>query len=67
MQTDGRLDLGPGTLYGCLKRMLTAALVEESDVRSDPRRDRDEGRASVPAEPGEERGGAPGRVSRRPV
>ena len=36
VQTDGRLDLGPGTLYGCLKRMLTAALVEESDVRPDP-------------------------------
>ena len=33
VQTDGRLDLGPGTLYGCLKRMLAAALVEESDVR----------------------------------
>ncbi|MCY4658552.1 MAG: hypothetical protein OXF93_01880 [Acidobacteria bacterium] len=36
MQTDGRLDLGPGTLQGCLKRMLTAALVEESDVRPAP-------------------------------
>lgn len=32
-QTDGALQLGPGTLYGCLKRMLAAGLVEESDER----------------------------------
>jgi len=30
------LHLGPGTLYGCLKRMLAAGLVEESDERPDP-------------------------------
>jgi DNA-binding PadR family transcriptional regulator len=35
-ETDGRLQLGPGTLYGCLKRMLSAGLVEESDERPDP-------------------------------
>jgi DNA-binding PadR family transcriptional regulator len=35
-QTDDTLQLGPGTLYGCLKRMLTAGLVEESDERPDP-------------------------------
>src|SRR5437764_249245 len=35
-QTDGNLQLGPGTLYGCLKRMLAAGLVEESDERPDP-------------------------------
>ena len=35
-QTDGALELGPGTLYGCLKRMLAAGLVEESDERPDP-------------------------------
>jgi DNA-binding PadR family transcriptional regulator len=35
-QTDGALQLGPGTLYGCLKRMLAAGLVEESDERPDP-------------------------------
>src|SRR5947199_5793278 len=35
-QTDGSLQLGPGTLYGCLKRMLAAGLVEESDERPDP-------------------------------
>lgn len=34
-QTDGALDMGPGTLYGCLKRMLAAGLVEESDERPD--------------------------------
>src|ERR1700753_4308865 len=35
-QTDNALQLGPGTLYGCLKRMLAAGLVEESDARPDP-------------------------------
>src|SRR5689334_8103337 len=35
-QTGGSLQLGPGTLYGCLKRMLSAGLVEESDERPDP-------------------------------
>jgi DNA-binding PadR family transcriptional regulator len=35
-QTEGALQLGPGTLYGCLKRMLAAGLVEESDERPDP-------------------------------
>src|SRR5580704_18045396 len=34
--TGGSLQLGPGTLYGCLKRMLSARLVEESDARPDP-------------------------------
>ena len=29
------LHFGPGTLYGCLKRMLAAGLVEESDERPD--------------------------------
>jgi DNA-binding PadR family transcriptional regulator len=33
--TSGALQLGPGTLYGCLKRMLAARLVEESDERPD--------------------------------
>src|SRR2546426_11639333 len=35
-QTNGALHLGPGTLYGCLKRMLAAGLIEESDERPDP-------------------------------
>src|SRR3954451_6655548 len=35
-QTDGALQLGPGTLYGCLKRMAGAGLVEQSGNRPDP-------------------------------
>ena len=35
-QTGGALELGPGTLYGCLKRMLAAGLIEESGERPDP-------------------------------
>ncbi len=35
-QTGNALQLGPGTLYGCLKRMLAAGLVEESAERPDP-------------------------------
>ncbi|HLK66416.1 MAG TPA: helix-turn-helix transcriptional regulator [Bryobacteraceae bacterium] len=38
-QTDDALQLGPGTLYGCLKRMLAAGLVEESEERPDPELD----------------------------
>ena len=34
--TDGALQLGPGTLYGCLQRMLEAGLIAESDRRADP-------------------------------
>jgi DNA-binding PadR family transcriptional regulator len=34
-QTNQSLQLGPGTLYGCLKRMLAAGLIEESDERPD--------------------------------
>ena len=37
--TDGALQLGPGTLYGCLQRMLAAGLVEESGQRPDPQLD----------------------------
>ena len=35
-QTNDALQLGPGTLYGCLKRMLAARMVEESGERPDP-------------------------------
>src|SRR5260370_41515833 len=35
-QTQDALHLGPGTLYGCLKRMLAPGLVEDSDERPDP-------------------------------
>ena len=42
-RTGGELHLGPGTLYGCLKRLLTDGLIEESArrvarERDDPRR-----------------------------
>src|SRR6266581_2465384 len=58
-QTGDALQLGPGTLYGCLKRMLAAGLVTESDERPDPALDderrkyyrmTDLGRAMVRAE-----------------
>ena len=38
-QTNDALQLGPGTLYGCLKRMLAAGLIEESEERPDPELD----------------------------
>jgi DNA-binding PadR family transcriptional regulator len=31
--TDGQLKMGPGTLYGSIKRMLAARLIEESTAR----------------------------------
>ena len=34
--TGGRTQMGPGTLYGSIKRMLAAGLIEESDERPDP-------------------------------
>jgi DNA-binding PadR family transcriptional regulator len=38
-QTRGRIRLGPGTLYGALKRLLGAGLVVESGQRPDPELD----------------------------
>ena len=38
-QTMGRLKLGPGTLYGTIKRLLTASLIVEIDERPDPELD----------------------------
>ena len=35
-RTDGAVRLGPGTLYGSLKRLLEAGWVDESDERADP-------------------------------
>ncbi|MCB9449921.1 MAG: helix-turn-helix transcriptional regulator [Anaerolineaceae bacterium] len=32
----GQVKMGPGTLYGSIKRMLAAGLIEESDERPDP-------------------------------
>lgn len=34
-RTEGAVQLGPGTLYGSLKRLLEAGLIEESDERPD--------------------------------
>jgi DNA-binding PadR family transcriptional regulator len=38
-QTDGHLKLGPGTLYGTIKRLLSAGLIVEADERPDPELD----------------------------
>ena len=37
--TKGKVQMGPGTLYGSIKRMLAAGLIEESDDRPDPTHD----------------------------
>jgi DNA-binding PadR family transcriptional regulator len=35
-QTEGKIKMGPGTLYGSIKRMLSAGFIEEADERPDP-------------------------------
>jgi DNA-binding PadR family transcriptional regulator len=35
-QTNGKIKMGPGTLYGSIKRMLASGLIEEADERPDP-------------------------------
>lgn len=37
--TEEQVVIGPGTLYGAVKRMLDANLIEESDERPDPEMD----------------------------
>ena len=37
--TQGRMRLGPGLLYGTIKRMLADGWIEESDERPDPKLD----------------------------
>ena len=37
--TDGKLRLGPGTLYGAIKHLLEEGLIEESGKRPDPAHD----------------------------
>jgi DNA-binding PadR family transcriptional regulator len=37
--TDGAVHMGPGTLYGSIKRMLAEGLIEEVDERPDPELD----------------------------
>ncbi len=39
VDSQGKVNMGPGTLYGSLKRMLDAGLVKESDKRIDPEMD----------------------------
>lgn len=38
-RTDGTMRMGPGTLYGSIKRMLADGLIEESGERPDPELD----------------------------
>jgi len=38
-RTDGKMRVGPGTLYGSIKRMLNDGLIEELDERPDPELD----------------------------
>jgi DNA-binding PadR family transcriptional regulator len=38
-RTEGTVRLGPGTLYGALKRLLAAGLVEEGGEHADPELD----------------------------
>jgi DNA-binding PadR family transcriptional regulator len=38
-RSEGRVRLGPGTLYGALKRLLEAGLVAETEERADPEHD----------------------------
>ena len=37
--TNGEMKMGPGTLYGSIKRMLEMGLIDESDERPDPTMD----------------------------
>ena len=37
--TEGQIKMGPGTLYGTVKRLLEAQLIRESDERPDPHLD----------------------------
>jgi DNA-binding PadR family transcriptional regulator len=37
--TDGLVKMGPGTLYGTVKRLLKVKMIEESDERPDPQID----------------------------
>ena len=38
-RSEGKVRLGPGTLYGSIKRMLGDGLIEEMDERPDPELD----------------------------
>lgn len=36
VMTDGEVTMGPGTVYGTIRRMLELGLIEETDERPDP-------------------------------
>src|SRR5438270_13867920 len=36
LRSDGKVRMGPGTLYGSIKRMMADGLIEESAERPDP-------------------------------
>lgn len=38
-RSEGKMRLGPGTLYGSIKRMLSDGLIDESGERPDPEMD----------------------------
>lgn len=38
-ESNGKLKMGPGTLYGSIGRMMAAGLIRESDQRTDPTMD----------------------------
>jgi DNA-binding PadR family transcriptional regulator len=38
-RTDGKVRLGPGILYGNIKRLIEEGLIEEADTRPDPELD----------------------------
>ena len=48
--TDGRAPMGPGTLYGTIKRMITAGLLDEAEDRPEAAQD-DERRRYYQATP----------------
>jgi DNA-binding PadR family transcriptional regulator len=42
--SEGTVNMGPGTLYGSIKRMLKVGLIEETDERPDPELDQQQRR-----------------------
>jgi DNA-binding PadR family transcriptional regulator len=41
LRSQGRVRMGPGTLYGAIKRMLASGVIEESEKRPSPAKDDD--------------------------
>lgn len=39
VDSEGKVSMGPGTLYGSIKRMLDAGLIAESEKKVDPKMD----------------------------